>query len=57
MCPNGHTYCIGDCGGAMQESKCPECKCTIGGTQHRLTAGNRVATEMDGATQSAWPGQ
>ena len=57
MCPNGHTYCIGECGGAMQESKCPECKCTIGGTQHRLTAGNRVATEMDGATQSAWPGQ
>merc|ERR1719376_472191 len=25
-CPNGHVYAIGDCGGAMVESKCPECE-------------------------------
>ena len=30
-CPNGHYYCIGECGGAMQEAKCPECGATIGG--------------------------
>ena len=41
-CPNGHVYAIGDCGGAMQESKCPECNARIGGTQHRLLASNQV---------------
>lgn len=50
-CPNGHIYCIGECGGAMQNAKCPECKCNIGGESHRLTEGNQVATEMDGATE------
>jgi len=35
-CPNGHVYAIGECGGAMQESTCPECKTQIGGTQHHL---------------------
>ena len=29
-CKNGHVYCIGECGGAMEESKCPECKEKIG---------------------------
>ena len=24
-CPNGHYYAIGECGGAMEEGKCPEC--------------------------------
>lgn len=55
-CPNGHYYCIGECGGAMQESKCPDCGATIGGTQHRLTSDNTFAPEMDGATHAAWPG-
>lgn len=54
-CPNGHLYCIGECGGAMQLSKCPECNATIGGEQHRLVADNSVATEMAGATHPAWP--
>ena len=39
----------------MEESHCPDCKATIGGTRHRLREGNSVATEMDGATHSAWP--
>ncbi|XP_043088038.1 NFX1-type zinc finger-containing protein 1 [Puntigrus tetrazona] len=53
-CPNGHVYAIGDCGGAMQESKCPECSAAIGGTNHSLIQGNAVATEMDGAEHAAW---
>lgn len=54
-CPNGHVYAIGDCGGATEESKCPECGCSIGGGSHRLRDDNAVATEMDGATAPAWP--
>ena len=53
-CPNGHFYCIGECGGANQEAKCPECGAKIGGQSHRLAEGNQVATEMDGARHAAW---
>lgn len=53
-CPNGHVYCIGECGGAMQESKCPHCGAKIGGRSHTLTDGNTVASEMDGAQFAAW---
>ncbi|KAG9293587.1 hypothetical protein G9A89_005590 [Geosiphon pyriformis] len=45
-CPNGHPYTIGECGGAMQQSRCPECGAAIGGGDHRLTAGNRRNTEF-----------
>lgn len=55
-CPNGHVYAIGDCGGAMVQSKCPDCGASIGGGSHRLLRDNALAPEMDGATQSAWPG-
>ena len=45
-CPNGHFYIIGECGGAMQQSHCPECGATIGGSHHRLASGNtRVTAE------------
>ncbi|KAG4081169.1 hypothetical protein HA402_014617 [Bradysia odoriphaga] len=54
-CPNGHIYCIGECGGAMQQSKCPECGSIIGGSSHRLVSDNALATEMDGATVPSWP--
>ncbi|XP_030846999.1 NFX1-type zinc finger-containing protein 1-like [Strongylocentrotus purpuratus] len=53
-CPKGHVYAIGECGGATQTGKCPECGLGIGGTGHRLTEGNRVASEMDGARHAAW---
>ncbi|XP_062302008.1 NFX1-type zinc finger-containing protein 1, partial [Osmerus eperlanus] len=53
-CPNGHVYAIGDCGGAMVSRACPECGATIGGQHHTLSAGNSVATEMDGAQHAAW---
>lgn len=54
QCPNGHVYCITECGGAVMEGKCNECNATIGGAGHSLLRTNRVATEMDGARHSAW---
>lgn len=42
-CPNGHPYFIGECGGAMQESRCIECGAVVGGTNHSLNATNRRA--------------
>ncbi|XP_018015187.1 NFX1-type zinc finger-containing protein 1-like isoform X2 [Hyalella azteca] len=54
-CPNGHIYCITECGGAMQTAVCPDCGAGIGGGSHRLRSDNRVASEMDGATAHAWP--
>ena len=53
-CQNGHLYCIGECGGAMEVSKCPECKVSIGGTQHTLVYGNVHAGEMDGSRHPVW---
>ena len=41
QCPNGHMYVIGNCGGAMQRARCPECGAVIGGQSHRLYEGNR----------------
>lgn len=45
-CPNGHPYVIGECGGAMQASRCPECGARIGGGSHTLASGNRVAAAL-----------
>lgn len=56
-CPQGHIYAIGECGGAMQRSVCPECKADIGGNNHKLVDGNELATEMDGARYAAWSEQ
>ncbi|XP_071615637.1 NFX1-type zinc finger-containing protein 1 [Heliangelus exortis] len=53
-CRNGHIYVIGECGGAMERSKCPECQEVIGGTNHALDSTNSLAPEMDGATHAAW---
>ncbi|XP_072259873.1 NFX1-type zinc finger-containing protein 1 isoform X2 [Pyxicephalus adspersus] len=53
-CPNSHIYCITECGGAMEQSPCPECKEQIGGTNHALLSTNRLAPEMDGAEHAAW---
>ncbi|NXP55776.1 ZNFX1 protein, partial [Heliornis fulica] len=53
-CKNGHIYVIGECGGAMERSKCPECQEVIGGTDHTLDSSNSLASEMDGATHAAW---
>ncbi|CAH0585816.1 unnamed protein product [Chrysodeixis includens] len=53
-CPNGHFYCIGECGGAMQVGTCPECGAAIGGTRHTLLQDNAHAPEMDGSRHPAW---
>ncbi|XP_023016144.2 NFX1-type zinc finger-containing protein 1 isoform X1 [Leptinotarsa decemlineata] len=53
-CPNGHPYVITECGGAMQEFRCPDCGEKIGGTRHTLTGFNQLASEMDGAQFPAW---
>ncbi|KAI8798619.1 NFX1-type zinc finger-containing protein 1 [Biomphalaria glabrata] len=53
-CPNGHIYAIGECGRAMEEAHCPECRARIGGTNHELVANNQVAPEMDGAEGPIW---
>ena len=56
-CPQGHIYAIGECGGAMQRSTCPECGAVIGGDRHTLVEGNELAPEMDGAQHPAWSEQ
>ncbi len=54
-CPKGHIYVIDACGGAMEESTCPECGAGIGGRSHALRSDNQLAGEMDGATAPAYP--
>ncbi|NXA43061.1 ZNFX1 protein, partial [Eudromia elegans] len=53
-CKNGHVYVIGECGGAMERGKCPECSAPVGGMNHTLDSTNSLAPEMDGATHAAW---
>ncbi|XP_049949017.1 NFX1-type zinc finger-containing protein 1-like [Schistocerca serialis cubense] len=54
-CQNGHYYVIGNCGGAVHEGRCPDCKATIGGVGYRLHTGNRHAGELDGSAHPAYP--
>lgn len=46
QCANGHVYTIGECGGAMQQSRCPECGVVVGGQSHRLAQGNSTASDF-----------
>ncbi|KNC86097.1 hypothetical protein SARC_01756 [Sphaeroforma arctica JP610] len=57
-CRNGHAYTIGECGGAIETSRCPECH-DVGGRSHQLDASNQAASiflrEVHGpAPQNAW---
>ncbi|KAE8382302.1 hypothetical protein BDV26DRAFT_299696 [Aspergillus bertholletiae] len=36
---NNHPFTIGECGGAMQISTCPECGARVGGEDHQTVAG------------------
>jgi len=61
QCPNGHTYVIGECGGAMQQASCMECGAPIGGQGHNLESTNtrnmdmeNIAREQYGAQRSPW---
>ena len=42
-CPYGHLYVVGECGGPMQQSRCPECGQIIGGRDHVPANRNMVA--------------
>ena len=52
-CPNGHPFAIGQCGGAMQRSTCPECGEEIGGEDHNLDAKNKALGEVTGGDSTA----
>lgn len=54
VCPRGHPYVIGECGGAMEASRCPDCGEAVGGANHALTAGNRHTGRYDGSAHAAW---
>ena len=55
-CSQGHLYVIADCGGAMEESKCPECGERIGGMQHRVVAtSTSAAADFEPGAQPSWP--
>lgn len=61
QCPNGHSFIITECGGAMQTASCPECGEAIGGSNYNLISSNRRDTELEaiarehGAQASPWP--
>ncbi|CAF2702168.1 unnamed protein product [Rotaria sp. Silwood2] len=54
VCPKGHPYVITECGGANQESLCPECREKIGGQKHQLLPTNRHFDLMDNSQYAAW---
>jgi hypothetical protein len=48
-CQNGHPFTIGECGGAMQLSSCPECSTPVGGQSHWTVTGVRPAGDLEQA--------
>ena len=46
-CVNGHPFTIGECGGAVQVSVCPQCGAAIGGEGHRTVEGVRRAEDWE----------
>ena len=52
-CPNGHPFAIGQCGGAMEEARCPECGEKIGGRDHNLVSTNKVIGKTEGGDDKA----
>ncbi|GLA99149.1 hypothetical protein AtubIFM57143_007451 [Aspergillus tubingensis] len=46
-CPNGHPFTIGECGGAMQVSTCPECGAPVGGQGHQTVDGVTRANDLE----------
>merc|ERR1712179_227437 len=55
-CPNGHVYAIGNCGGAVHTSRCPDCRATVGGGDHALFAGNHAFHGMTpGSNREDYP--
>lgn len=60
ICPNGHTFVITECGGAMQVGRCNECGAQIGGMSHQLLGSNARARDFEaianaqGVERSPW---
>lgn len=46
-CQNGHPFTIGECGGAVQLSVCPECGARVGGQGHRTVDGVTRADDLE----------
>ncbi|GKZ20844.1 hypothetical protein AbraIFM66951_009163 [Aspergillus brasiliensis] len=46
-CSNGHPFTIGECGGAMQVSTCPECGVPVGGQHHVTVDGVTRANDLE----------
>ncbi|KAG2420534.1 hypothetical protein HFD88_000146 [Aspergillus terreus] len=50
-CENGHPFTIGECGGAMELSRCPDCGAAVGGQDHRTATGVTHARDLETAFQ------
>lgn len=46
-CRNGHPFTIGECGGAMETSSCPECGAPVGGHDHETAEGVTRADDFE----------
>ncbi|OJJ85103.1 putative NF-X1 finger and helicase domain protein [Aspergillus glaucus CBS 516.65] len=46
-CQNGHPFTIGECGGAVQTTACPECGAPVGGRNHRTADGVTRAGDLE----------
>ncbi|GMF19711.1 unnamed protein product [Phytophthora lilii] len=46
-CVNGHSYSIGECGMAMERTRCPECGAPVGGANHTFVEGTVRDSRMD----------
>lgn len=46
-CENGHPFTIGECGGAVQMSRCPECGAAVGGQGHQTADGVTRANDLE----------
>uniref|UniRef100_A0AAV1UBF8 RZ-type domain-containing protein n=1 Tax=Peronospora matthiolae TaxID=2874970 RepID=A0AAV1UBF8_9STRA len=46
-CINGHSYSIGECGMAMEETRCPECGAPVGGARHQFVEGTVPDEQME----------
>ncbi|KAH9170426.1 hypothetical protein EDB89DRAFT_1304023 [Lactarius sanguifluus] len=53
-CENGHTFVIGECGGAVQAVHCPECRAPIGGSNRQLYLSNTRAREFEDIGHQNW---